>query len=147
MTEQSLEEAIVGELLLLMRQHRRASRRQHQELGISGRQSAALRYLAQTGPHTVSEISRYLYISDPSTSELLDHMQKKGYTKRERCADDNRKVYVSATELGLETALKTEPGIVGRLREGLPELSREELEQINRVLQKLGNMAGLHDRD
>ena len=45
-------------------------------VGISGRKVAALRYLREVGPRTIGQLSRYHYISDSSTSEMIADLER-----------------------------------------------------------------------
>lgn len=136
-----LAESIVRCYLALTRYQRRFGHRLSKSLNISGRQLSVLRYLSQNGPRSVSEISRFLYIRDGTTSPLLDRMEQSGYVRRHRCPDDNRKVLVAPTELGRSILSHASMGAIARMRADLPGLPVAELESIDAALRRLSDVA------
>ena len=137
----ALAESIVHRYLTLVRYQRRRSEQIRASSNISGRQLAVLRHLVETGPQTVGQVSRFLYVRDATTSSLLDRMERGGYVMRRRCTDDCRKVYVEPTEQGRQAASTAPAGTIRLLRTRLPELDPEELEQIDWALARLAEIA------
>ena len=142
-----LSASIVHHFLTLQRHHQKQRHHLHEKLDISGRQVAVLRYLVQNGPRAVSEISRFLYISDGTTSPLLDRMEKGGFVIRRRCPTDNRRVIVEPTEKGRDVVTKAPLGVIGRMRAYLPGLAQEELETINRAMERLWEIANMDEAE
>jgi DNA-binding MarR family transcriptional regulator len=136
-----LAESIVHRYLALVRYQRRKNEQIRTSADISGRQLAVLRHLVQEGPQTVGRISRFLCVRDATTSSLLDRMERDGYVVRRRSTDDCRKVYVEPTEQGRQVAATAPAGAIWLLRTRLPEQSPEELEQIDRALARLSEIA------
>lgn len=136
-----LAESIVNRYLILTRYHHRFGHKLRKSLNISGRQLSALRYLSQSGPRSVSEISRFLYIRGGTTSPLLDRMERAGYVRRHRCPEDNRRVLVEPTDLGRSILAKAPMGLVARMRADLPGLPVVELESIDAALKRLSEVA------
>jgi DNA-binding MarR family transcriptional regulator len=122
--------------LTVYRYLRRSSRQMHQE-GVSGRKLSALRYLHETGPHTVGEICDYLYVSDSGASELVARLEKMGFVTRTRSSTDNRVVIVDLTPAGRELAQEPPRGGVSLLRERLRALPEERLSVIDEALAEL----------
>ena len=87
-------------LLSLVRYSHRFGHRLQREYGVSGRRLSVLRYLADEGEHSLSDISRYLNLRDGTTSPLLDSMAQDALVSRRHPADDNRKVLFEVTESG-----------------------------------------------
>ena len=139
----ALSASILNRYLSLLRYQHRHGHKLRKEFGISGRQLAVLRHLLRVGTCTVGEMSSLLYISDATTSKLLERMERDGYIKRRRCEEDNRKVLIDPTDAGREIAARAPMGAIWRMRVRLPELSVEELENIDRAMAKLSEIAGV----
>ncbi|MFO7916457.1 MAG: MarR family transcriptional regulator [Anaerolineae bacterium] len=138
-----LSTSILNRYLSLLRYQHRYGHKLRKEFGISGRQLAVLRHLLRVGTCTVGEMSNLLYISDASTSKLLERMERDGYIRRRRCEKDNRKVLVDPTEAGREIAARAPMGTIWRMRVKLPELPVEELEHIDKAIATLSEIAGV----
>lgn len=136
-----LADSIVHRFLTLSRYRRYVSNLINTAVNLSGRDLAVLRYLAQGGPCTVSQIGRMLYVRDATVSPLLERLEREGYVTRTRCREDARKVMVEVTDRGREIITQAPPGPVWLMRAHLPELSIEELEEIDRALAKLSEIA------
>lgn len=140
-TPRQLAESIVHRYLALVRHQRRKSEQIRASANISGKQVAVLRHLVQEGPRTVGQLSRFLYVRDATTSALLDRMERDGYVTRRRSTKDCRKVYIEPTEEGRRITATAPAGTIWLLRTRLPELDAEELEQIDRALARLSEIA------
>lgn len=141
----ALAQSIVHRLLTLFRYQHRFANQVQRTWGISGRQLSALRYLVQDGPHSVSEISRYLYIGDGTTSPMLERLENAGLVERRRCTKDARRVLVEATEKGRRLVEEAPVGLFGHLRASLPQLSAEELRVLDQALERLMQLAQLDE--
>ncbi len=119
--------------LTVYRHLRRSSRQMHQE-GVSGRKLSALRYLHESGPHTVGQIRNYLYVSDSGASELIARLEKMGFVTRTRSDTDNRVVIVDLTPAGRALAQEPPRGGVSLLRERLQALPKERLSVIDEAM-------------
>lgn len=140
-TRKELTQSIVTCYLNLLRYQHRWGHRIHKEFEISGRQLAVLRCLLQRGPLNVREIARMLYISDATTSAILERMEQAGYVRRSRSEEDSRKVVVEPSEAGRQVAAQAPMGAVWRMREHLPELPVEELEAIDQAFKRVSEIA------
>ena len=137
----ALAKSIVHRYLVLWRYQRRFSQHLRKTLNISGRQLAVLRYLIGAAPCTVSQISRFLYVRDATTSPLLERMEQAGYVRRHRSNEDSRKVLVEPTKKGCEIIKRAPLGAIASMRTHLPELSVAELKAIDAALEKLSEVA------
>jgi DNA-binding MarR family transcriptional regulator len=142
-----LAESIVHRYLTLVRYQRRKSDQLRMEASISGKQLTVLRYLVQEGPQSVGQISRLLYVTDATTSALLDRMERDGYVTRRRSTRDNRRVYIEPTEKGRQIAATAPAGMIWLLRSRLPELDVDELEQIDSALARLSEIAEVDESE
>ena len=135
-----LAQSIMHRYLTLIRYQHLRGHEIRKAYGISGKQLAVLRYLMESGPHSVHEISHYLYVRDATTSPLLERMETAGYVVRKRCSEDSRKVFVEPTDAGRELAARAPMSVTGRMRTRLPRLSVEELQRIDEALAKLSDI-------
>jgi DNA-binding MarR family transcriptional regulator len=138
-----LPESIVRKLLSLMRYSHRLGHRLHRDYGISGRRLSVMRYLAENGEHSVSEVSRYLNLRDGTVSPLLESMVQDGLLTKRRCPNDSRKVLLTVTEHGREVAAQAPLTVFGQLRRELPTLTQEELQAIDDAMSRIIELAAL----
>ncbi len=134
----------VYRFLTLYRYLRRYSRQMQSE-GLSGRKISALRYLHDEGACTIGQLASYLYISNSSTSGLVDRLQKTGYVTRTRSSADNRVVIVALTPEGTQIACRTELGGIPLLREKLLNLPPEKRTSIDAALTELLQILEIED--
>ncbi|MAG13460.1 MAG: hypothetical protein CMN78_02570 [Spirochaetales bacterium] len=107
---------------------------------ISGRQLATLRYLLENDQTTVGALSRYLFISESSTSEQLSRLESKGLVKRTRSPDDKRIVTVSIMAAGKKLANRIPMGGIVLLRERMRNLPEKDLQSVKNVLTLLNSL-------
>lgn len=136
-TPEELSQSIIRRLMVLLRYQHRFTHLMQRTYGVSGRQISALRYLARDGPHSVSEISRYLYIGDGTTSPMLERMERAGLVVRERCPRDARRVLVQITDKGREICQQAPAGLFGKLRAELPKIPVRELAEMDAALERI----------
>lgn len=130
---QSLALEATRKFLVLYRYLRKYGRTMQCE-GVRGRDMSTLRYLHETGPLTISQISDYLFISTSSASELVSRMEEAGYVSRRRSQEDSRVVYVELTPNGTQLADTTPTGGIPLLRERVKGLHQEQLDKIDAAL-------------
>jgi DNA-binding MarR family transcriptional regulator len=130
--------------LTVYRYLRRYSRQLHSE-GFSGRKIATLRHLLEAEPLTIGQLRDYLYISDSTTSELVDKLEDAGCVERKRSDEDNRVVLVSLTPTGRELAQSAPLGGIPLLRERLKALPPERLAKIHEALTEIKHMLEIDD--
>lgn len=71
-------------------------------LGITYPQYLVMLVLWENSPLSVNEISQKLILNTNTVTPLLKRLQQLGLIKRERSAEDERKVFISLSEEGLE---------------------------------------------
>jgi len=140
-----LTESIVRRLLSLVRYSHRFGHQLKRDYGVSGRRLSVLRYLAEYGEHSLSDISRYLNLRDGTTSPLLDSMTQDGLVSRRRDSADCRRVMFTITEEGGRLADTAPLTVFARLRRDLPGLSEEELLAIDGALERIIAVADLDE--
>ncbi len=132
-TDEALYRETIQNFLTIYRYLRRYGR-QMQDEGISGRKIATLRYLSESGPLTIGQLSAYLCIGDSSTSELIAWLKDHGYVTRARSKEDNRVVLVSVATTGRELVERTPLGGFALLRKSLKDLPSERLGCVNEAM-------------
>lgn len=106
--------------------------------GLSPEQYNVLRILrGQNGnPITVSSIQDRMLNKMSNASRLVEKLKQKNLVVREECPTDRRQVDILITPKGLEVLEKLESAIYNLNRE-LVQLTEEEVEQLNFLLDKL----------
>ncbi len=145
MAESQAEEA-VRRLLTIHRYLRRYSKQVSSELGVSGRQLAALRRLQEAGPLSVGQISSHLYLADSTTSELLDGLQALGLVERTRSSEDNRVAVVSLTDAGQDLVGRAPLAGIGLLRQRLRSEPPSVIHDLASALAYLGELMEIDAR-
>ncbi|NMB78879.1 MAG: MarR family transcriptional regulator [Methanomicrobiales archaeon] len=105
--------------------------------GITIAQYRVLGLLMKSGPLSMSEIGRYMYISKPSMTTLADSMTDHGWIEQNQDPRDRRVKKISITPEGkkhLQQAFGIYRGDVKRL---LADLDNADLEQLSASLNEL----------
>jgi len=86
------------------------SRKLEKASGLTGPQILVLKSILEHDKLTPGDIARDVNLSQATVTSILDRLQNKGYIKRERSAEDKRKVLISPTESG-DQVYQFYPGI------------------------------------
>lgn len=106
--------------------------------GISGQQYNILRILrGAAGPLPTMEISERLVQQTPGITGLLDRLETKGLIRRERCAEDRRRVLCQATREGLAVLKRLEGPVAALDRSTTEVLSERDQERLVRLLDRV----------
>ena len=117
---------------LIMRRIRREMRR-HSMPGLSVAQFRTLIYLQRHPGTSLSEVSNFLGLTNPSASKLVDRLVMDKAVSR-RIAQDRRRISLSLTERG-QTALElARLEARNQLADSLKELSPEDLATLTSAL-------------
>jgi len=87
-------------------------------------------------PATINMLIERMIDKSSNASRLVDRLQEKGFVKRCTSESDKRSVNVQITEKGLIT-LKQIDELALSFDESLKTLSKEEAQELNRLLDKL----------
>ena len=87
-------------------------------------------------PLTCGEIGERMIQLVPAITSLVDHLEKQGLVKRDRCTEDRRIVYVSVTEKGKMLADETMEPLVELEKQLLKRLNKSELQTLVELLEK-----------
>jgi DNA-binding MarR family transcriptional regulator len=92
------------QVLVSLRQIIRAidlhSKRLERESGLTGPQLLVMQLIGASGETTAGVIARKVSLSQATVTSILDRLERKELLKRERNAEDKRKVMVTLTEAG-----------------------------------------------
>ncbi len=84
-------------------------------LGLTPPQIHALLWLGHDGPLTMGELARRVSVTEKTITGLVDRLERDGYLRRERDAQDRRVVRVHATARGTDVSRGIEEGVHERL--------------------------------
>jgi MarR family transcriptional regulator, organic hydroperoxide resistance regulator len=109
----------------------------YRQYGLTGPQLWALKTLQREGRLSAGQLARALAVHQSSLSILIDRLEKRGLVARVRSRGDGRFVLIEMTKRGLAlSALAPEPA-QGRLLHGLQAMSRAEVSQIRRAVDRM----------
>jgi len=104
----------------------------------SGSQYNVLRILRGEGkPMRVLDIAERTVTEVPGITGLIDRLEQAGLVARQRCTADRRVIYVSITEAGLRVLAELDTPLIALHRQLLRRLSRAEIDELIRLLEKL----------
>lgn len=100
-------------------------------------------YKESKGSHDVSvqvsKLSSYLELSSSAISQLLSHLENKGYISRSVDAHDRRAVCASLTDKGME-CIKKHHNIMGNfIQDIMKTFTNEETDELIRLLNKVAD--------
>lgn len=109
---------------------------------LSSEQYNVLRILrGQKGnPANMCVIQERMIAKNSNTTRLIDKLLLKGLVTREVCPDNRRKIEVQITPKGLELLLELDPKVVEHEELFANNLTKEELSQLNHLLEKFRNL-------
>ena len=106
-------------------------------LGISGREAAVLRAIADRDPVSQGEIARAMNVDRTTMVALIDDLQGKGLVRRRQDPDDRRRNAVELTDLGRDTARRAADAVERVERDFLGRLPSAEAAQFKKNLRAL----------
>ncbi|MFN8434977.1 MAG: MarR family transcriptional regulator [Anaerolineales bacterium] len=101
-------------------------------------QFAVLEALYHIGSMTQGEVSSKVLKSTSNLTTVIDNLERDGYVRRERDAEDRRVIHVHLTESGTSKIEAVLPNHVGALVEIFSVLSASEQETLGELCKKLG---------
>lgn len=109
---------------------------------ISREQYNVLRILrGQKGsPANLCIIQERMLSKNSNTTRLIDKLLLKDYVTREVCPDNRRKIEVLITQKGLDILTELDPIVVEHEQLFANNLTQQELEQLNILLEKYRNI-------
>jgi MarR family 2-MHQ and catechol resistance regulon transcriptional repressor len=111
------------------------------EEGVGESDFRVLEVLLHKGPMPVNAIGPKVGLNPGSVSVAVDRLYKKGFVSRVESARDRRVRTVALTEKGREMFLPLFRRHRALIKRAFQDVSPEELEQLERVLKKVGKRA------
>lgn len=108
------------------------SRKLNSEFNITVPQMICLYSLTSDGSMTLSELTKQANLSASTVNGIVDRLEAKGLTKRNRSTEDRRRVFVNVTDAGRELTRAVPSPLQTQFAEALRNLP--ELEQATIVL-------------
>ena len=116
------------------------------EFGMTSSQYNVLRILRGEGqPMPCLEIASRMIQVVPAMTGLLDRLEKQGLVARERCTEDRRIVYVTLTDKASRLLGSMDERVMNEHRALIGHLSRAELKELSRLLEKARESAASVD--
>ncbi len=107
------------------------------EYGVTPSQYNILRILRGEGkPMPSLEIGERMIQVVPAMTGLIDRLEKQSLVQRERCLEDRRVIFIVLTEQGEQLLAKLDEPVVELHRALLGHLSKSELAELSRLLEK-----------
>lgn len=100
-----------------------------------------LEVLLHKGPTPVNAIGPKVYLNPGSVSVAVDRLYKRGFVSRVECSEDRRVRTVSLTEKGRQMFVPLFRRHAALIKCAFQDVSSEELEQLERLLKKIGKRA------
>lgn len=109
---------------------------------LSSEQYNVLRILrGQKGcPANMCLIQERMIAKNSNTTRLIDKLLLKELVTREVCPENRRKIEVQITQKGLDLLSELDPRVLEHEKEFSNNLSTEEIEQLNSLLEKYRNI-------
>jgi MarR family transcriptional regulator, 2-MHQ and catechol-resistance regulon repressor len=111
------------------------------EHGMTESQLGVLEALLHLGPMPQTALCGKLLKSGSNLTTVVDNLERRGWVRRVRDADDRRVQVVHLTAAGRKTIEAAFPDHVDRIAETFGALTRDEQRELGRLLRKLGRAA------
>lgn len=109
-----------------------------EKLGLTVAQFGVLEAVHYLGPMCQRDLGHKLLRSGGNVTVVVDNLEKHGWVRRERLADDRRMVRIHLTEQGRELIECVFPKHVGAVVREMSTLAPEEQEELRQLCRKLG---------
>jgi MarR family 2-MHQ and catechol resistance regulon transcriptional repressor len=106
--------------------------------GLSVSQFGTLEALFHLGPLCQHEIAGKLLKSGGNITMVIGNLEKRGWIRRERVADDRRMIRIHLTPAGRRQLAKILPAHVAAITRAMRNLSNEQQEALRDLCRKLG---------
>lgn len=106
--------------------------------GLTPGQLGVLEALLHLGPMSPGEVCEKLLTSPANLTTVIDGLERHGLVRRERSAEDRRRVRLSLTPKGRRTIEEIFPRHAERITSLMDALEPREQEELGRLCRKLG---------
>jgi DNA-binding MarR family transcriptional regulator len=110
-------------------------------------QLLSLMAMVEKQPTTSIELAKRMHVDASTLVGIMDRLEAKGLIKRERDAEDRRKIWIRVTEAGQTLVAKTPFPLQYSLDRALKQLSSKERTQIADSLDRLVELVAAPDID
>jgi len=142
MNKHMLDKVTDNLLRLIPLYHKHIFRINKRVSGLESAQYQVLGVLMKSGPHSMSEIGRMLYISKPYMTVLIDSLMEKGWIERGNDPDDRRVVIITITSGGKKHLRRASEVYKTDVKTMLAGLGSEDIEQLCTSLEQLQKVLG-----
>ncbi len=104
------------------------------------RAEAGLLATLEDGPRRVTELAETEALAQPTVSQLVDRLARRGLVQRARCAEDGRAVLVSSSPEGRRQLAATQAQYRALMRETMNGLDDDELAELAAATRTLGRL-------
>ncbi len=106
------------------------------DLRLSLRQLSALTMI-EDEVTTLGDVAKGLHVTPAVVTGLIDRLERRGYVRRINSTDDRRRVMLTLTESGREASKLATASLASELEASLVKLGMEDLQTINKALERL----------
>jgi DNA-binding MarR family transcriptional regulator len=106
------------------------------DLRLSLRQLSALSMI-EDEVTTLGDVAKRLHVTPAVVTGLIDRLERRGYVQRINSTDDRRRVMLTLTESGRAAAQTATASLAAELEQSLAKLDSDDLQLINRALERL----------
>lgn len=124
----------------------RSARSVERKTGVTTAQLFVLRQLAESDTLSLSEIADRTLTRQSTVSVVVARLVAQGLVRRDRAADDRRRLELSLTPAGRRLLARAPEPTTGRLLTALDKLTREELDSLSAGLDALIGVLGVESR-
>ncbi len=111
---------------------------------VTGPQAWLLAVLADSGPVTVSELARRMYVGRTPIIKIVDRLENRGLVSRTRSASDRKAIRVVLTHRGMKLAEHIPTATQDQILRGLEQLRERDLKSVSKALKVLAVMLGVN---
>lgn len=119
----------------------RRLRKEDEAIGLTAARTSALSVVVFGGPVTIGQLATAEQVSAPTMTRMLVGMERDGFLKRERDAEDGRVVWIRATPKGTRILQEGRRRRVEALAGELADLSASELTLLLKAAETMGRIA------
>jgi DNA-binding MarR family transcriptional regulator len=143
----SVDELVVTALRRIIRAIDLHSKSIVKEFGITGPQIIIMKELSKSGPLAVCDLKKYVHLSQPTVTGIIDRLEQKSLVKREKSSRDKRKNQIYLTDYGRKVLDDAPPLLQEQFIEQFKKLRDWERMQILSSLQRVVSMMEAKDID
>ena len=107
------------------------------EIPLTEQQWRVIRALDEHGELESKQLADLCCILSPSLTGIISRLEQQGYIQRRRSPEDQRRVLISLTDKAKEMFDRISPVLEERYQEITRQFSKENMEQLNKLLNQL----------